>query len=106
MSSGTVKGGAVQPSNRLAPAASSDPRAAPCTAAVPALVGAPRPITVLHAIRVGFLDRTAKESAAAICPGSWPSTAFVAQPSAAKRFSVSSVRASAVSPSIETWLSS
>ncbi len=59
---------------------------------------------VWHAISVGFFDRTAKDSAAAICAGSCPSTALVAQPSAANRFCMSSLRASAVLPSIETWL--
>ena len=45
---------------------------------------------VRQAIRVGFLERTAKDSAAAICAGSCPSTRFTAQPWAAKRCSTSS----------------
>ena len=42
---------------------------------------------VRQAISVGFFDRSASDSAASTWDGSWPSTRFVAQPSAAKRFS-------------------
>ena len=41
MSSGTSKGGWLQPSASRAPAISSAPRGAPWLAALPALVGAP-----------------------------------------------------------------
>ena len=64
------------------------------------------PMTVRQAIRVGFLERSARESAAAICAGSWPSMRLVAQPCAAKRFSVSAEWARLVRPSSETPLSS
>ncbi len=105
-SAGMVNGGSVQPSAAFAPAASVAPSAEPCTAAVPALVGAPKPMMVRQAISVGFLLRVANDSAAITCAGSWPSTRLVAQPCAANRFTTSSETASAVSPSIEMWLSS
>ena len=79
-SSGTVNGGSCQSSAALAPAASSGPSGEPCTAAVPALCGAPSPMMVRHTISVGFFERTAKDNAAATCAGSWPSTCLVAQP--------------------------
>ena len=79
-SSGMVKGGSCQPSASFAAAASCGPSGEPCTAAVPALCGAPRPMIVPQAIIVGFFERIAKDSAAAICCGSCPSTRLVAQP--------------------------
>ena len=42
--------------------------------------GAPKPMMVRQAISVGFLARIAKDSAAAICAGSCPSTRLTAQP--------------------------
>ena len=67
--------GRLVPAQRcLAPGASFAPSGEPCTAAVPALVGAPRPMMVRQAISVGFFERTAKDSAAATCGGSCPST--------------------------------
>ena len=104
--SGTVKGGSVQPKLRLASRDSRSPSGVPCTAALPALVGAPSPMMVRQAISVGFFDRTAKEMAAATWAASCPSTRLVAQPCAAKRRRASSEQASPVSPSIETALSS
>ena len=75
ISSGTSKGGDVQPkAARVAAATSSAPSGAPCAAAVPAFLGAPKPITVRAAIRVGVFAWMARSSAAAMASGSWPST--------------------------------
>ena len=79
-SSGTVNGGSCQPSAAFAPAASWPPSGEPWVAAVPALVGAPRPMMVRQAISVGFFERMAKDSAALICCGSCPSIRRATQP--------------------------
>jgi len=63
-SSGTVNGGAVQPSNCFAAAASAGPSGEPCVPAVPALVGAPRPMMVRQAMSVGLRDRMEADNAA------------------------------------------
>ena len=54
------------PSFSLAPFSSSAPSASPCALAVPALVGAPKPIVVLQAISDGLVDFCARVIAAAI----------------------------------------
>ena len=53
MSAGTSKGGEVQPSRSRAALISSAPRGEPWAFSVPALVGAPKPMVVRQAIRVG-----------------------------------------------------
>src|ERR1700691_2360187 len=55
-SSGTENGSSEMPSFSLAPLSSSAPSASPWALAVPALVGAPKPIVVLQAINDGLLD--------------------------------------------------
>ena len=66
---------------------SSGPSGEPWAVLVPALVGAPKPIVVLQAIRVGLSDCWAVSMALAIASGSWPSMSSVFQPEAAKRAS-------------------
>ncbi len=63
-----------QPSACLRRCASSAPSGAPCAAAVPALLGAPKPMIVRQAIRLGFFDRMANDSARATSVASCPST--------------------------------
>src|SRR3981081_1302921 len=65
-SDGTENGSSEMPSFSLAPLSSSAPSASPCTLAVPALVGAPKPIVVLQAIIEGLLDFCARVIAAAM----------------------------------------
>ena len=108
MSSGIANGGSCQPIASRVAATSLAPSAAPCASAVPALSGAPRPITVLQQMSVG-LPRVAFASriAASTAATSWPSTpATTCQPYAAKRAGVSSVNQFFTSPSIEMPLSS
>ena len=64
-SSGTSKGAADQPRASRAPAISSSPKGAPWVDAVPALVGAPNPMVVLHAIMEGLSLTFAASIAAA-----------------------------------------
>src|SRR5262249_32935401 len=68
--SGTTNGGWGQPSLTRAPATSSAPSGEPCVAAVPALVGAPYPITPRQAISVGRSAVGAGASAVSIAAGS------------------------------------
>ena len=82
MSAGISKGGHCQPSFCRAPAISSLPSGEPCTALVPALVGAPKPMVVRAAISVGRSERCAASMAEAIASGSWPSMRIVFQPDA------------------------
>ena len=74
ISAGTSKGGDVQPSRSRAPLISSAPSGEPWPLSVPALVGAPNPMVVRQAIRLGRSDDFAHAMAAAIASGSWPST--------------------------------
>ena len=85
MSAGTSNGGDVQPSFSRAPLTSSGPSGEPCDFSLPALVGAPKPITVRQAIRLGRSDVCAAAIAAAIASGSWPSTRQAFQPQASNR---------------------
>src|ERR1035437_332981 len=54
MSAGMSNGAWVQPSFSRAPLISSAPSGEPCDDALPALVGAPKPMVVLHAISTGL----------------------------------------------------
>ena len=105
--SGTSNGPWLQPSFSRAPATSSLPSGEPCVAAVPALVGAPKPMIVLQAIIEGLsVTLRALRMARWTASGSCPSTACTCQPAAAKRFLWSSEVLSEVGPSIEMPLSS
>ena len=53
---GISKGFSVQPNAFLVAMISSTPNGAPCVLDVPAKLGAPKPIFVLHEIKDGFLD--------------------------------------------------
>ena len=55
-SCGTEKGSAERPSAAFAPASSSAPSGSPCAFEVPARLGAPKPMMVLHAISDGLSD--------------------------------------------------
>ncbi len=59
MSAGTSKGGQFQPSRSRAPLISSAPSGEPWAFSLPALVGAPKPMTVRQAIRLGRSDACA-----------------------------------------------
>ena len=69
-SAGISNGAYGQPSFSRAPLISSAPSAEPCDDALPALVGAPKPMVVLQAIMVGLSDFWACSTAAAIASGS------------------------------------
>ncbi len=86
MSAGTSKAGELQPSFSRAPLISSAPSGEPCEPAVPALVGAPKPMVVRQAIIVGLSDVCAASNARAMASGSWPSMRLAFQPAASKRF--------------------
>ena len=64
ISSGMSKGAWVQPRAAFAACASAAPKGAPWEEAVPAFVGAEKPMMVRQAISVGFLERTAMDRAA------------------------------------------
>jgi hypothetical protein len=85
-------------------AISSAPSGEPCALLVPALVGAPKPMVVLQAIKVGLSERLAASMASAIASESWPSMLIVFQPDAAKRAGWSVESASDTAPSIEIEL--
>ncbi len=85
-SAGTSNGASDQPSALRAPVISSAPSGEPCDEALPALVGAPKPMVVRQAIIDGRSDVCAASSAAAIASGSWPSMRLAFQPAASKRF--------------------
>ena len=70
MSAGISNGAWVQPSFSRAPLISSAPSGEPCADALPALVGAPKPMVVLQAISTGLSDVCAFSSAAAMAAGS------------------------------------
>ena len=75
MAEGISNGGEFQPSFARVPATSSAPSASPCVDLLPALVGAPQPITVRQQISVGFpLLFNAASMAFATAAASWPST--------------------------------
>ena len=78
-SSGMTKGSASQLRCLRVAAISSAPSGEPCTLWVPALFGAPKPIVVLAAMKVGRSDLWASSMAAAIASGSWPSISIVCQ---------------------------
>ena len=63
-----------------APAISSGPRGAPWLPAVPAFLGAAKPMMVRQAISVGLRLRSAKPMAPSSAEGLWPFTRFTAQP--------------------------
>ncbi len=70
---GTSNGGAVQPRRCLAAATSSAPSGSPCASLVPALVGAPQPMTVLQQMSEGrVVSACAARIAAAIASSSMP----------------------------------
>ncbi|MNL24182.1 hypothetical protein D3C87_1456060 [compost metagenome] len=74
------------PSAALAPASSSAPSGAPWTFSVPAFLGAPKPMVVLAAIRVGLsVEALASRRAFSMAAWSWPSISMVFQPTALKR---------------------
>src|SRR6185437_1376915 len=98
ISAGTSNGADVQPSVLRAPAISSAPSGDPCDFSEPCLVGAPKPILVLHAIRTGLSESCAFSSAAAIAAGSWPSIRDALQPAASKRLICSTLSASDNAP--------
>src|SRR5664279_3349586 len=70
MSAGISNGAWLQPSVERAPLISSAPSGEPCDEALPALLGAPKPMVVLQAIITGLLEPCAFSSAAAIAAGS------------------------------------
>ena len=106
MSAGTTKAGSGQPSLSRAPLISSAPSGEPWHFSVPALLGAPNPMVVRHAIRDGRSDACACSIAPATASGSCPSTRVAAQPAASKRFTWSTESASDSGPSMEMPLSS
>jgi hypothetical protein len=106
MGCGTSKGAAVQPIAAFAPASSSPPNGSPCAFDVPAFFGAPKPIVVRQAMRLGRSEACARSRAAAIASGSWPSIRSARQPAASNRFGWSTESASESGPSIEIPLSS
>ena len=65
-SAGISNGAYDQPSVSRAPLISSAPSGEPCDDDLPALVGAPKPMVVLHAIIVGLPDVLAFSIAAAM----------------------------------------
>ena len=73
MSAGISNGACVQPSFSRAPLISSAPSGEPCADALPALLGAPKPMVVLQAIITGRSEACAFSSAAAMAAGSCPS---------------------------------
>src|SRR5476651_429907 len=85
VSAGISNGAWVQPSVERAPLISSAPKGEPCDDALPALLGAPKPMVVLQAIITGLSDDCAFSSAAVIAAGSCPSTREAVQPAASKR---------------------
>src|ERR1039457_7377101 len=70
MSGGMSNGAWLQPSFSRAPLISSAPSGEPCDDALPALVGAPKPMVVLHAIITGRSEFCAFAIADAIACGS------------------------------------
>ena len=105
--SGMTNAGAVHPSFSRAPAISAAPSAPPCAPAVPAFVGAPNPITVLHAISHGLVVSARALASAFDTPStSCPSTRMVFQPEACARANWSSETLNPVAPSIVMLLSS
>ena len=106
MSLGTTKGGQGQSSALRAPATSSAPSASPWAFAVPARVGAPKPMVVRAAIRTGLSLVCAASRHRATSAASCPSQAQLFQPAASNRLRISPVPESAVGPSMVIWLSS
>ncbi len=84
-SSGSSNGAWSQPTASRTPAISSSPVMAPCAFAVPASVGAPKPMTVLQAIIDGRSDIFALSMAALTASMSCPSTSITSHPAAVKR---------------------
>ena len=106
-SSGTANGGSSHPMPSLVAAISSAPSGEPCAFAVSTLVGAPKPMWVLHEMMVGrSASACASSMASAIAGRSCPSTVNVCHPYAANRAGTSSLNASEVDPSIVISLSS
>src|SRR6185437_15917614 len=86
ISAGISNGAWFQLSFSRAPLISSAPSGEPCAEALPDLVGAPKPMMVLQAIRTGRSEFCAFAIADAIACGSWPSIREASQPAASKRF--------------------
>jgi hypothetical protein len=80
ISSGISNGSLSQTSCFLAAATSSSPKAAPCVAEVPCLLGAPQPMIVRQAISDGRGSASASSIARRISATSWPSQCATCQP--------------------------
>ena len=79
--SGTLNGGWSQPASCLASASTSSPSGEPCAFAVPSMPGAPWPITVRTAMKLGRGSAFARVIARSIASTSVPSgTASVCHP--------------------------
>ena len=98
----------VQPSFSRAPLISSAPSGEPCADALPALVGAPKPMVVLQAISTGLSDALRLRRAPRRSPpGSWPSMREACPAGGLEALHlVDASRTSDSAPSIEMPLSS